>query len=125
MLDLIMEIISENFPDSYVFNEKVCQDYDDNCFIVWENKGELQKCLKNRYLADFEYSIFYYSNTDLSVTAKKLCEVLSNLTEYKCNKISYTIEENTLEVCASYKTFLLKEQDESQNMTKFGITLNL
>lgn len=125
MLDLIIEKIYEKFPESNVFNEKVSQNYDENCFIVWQNKGEMQKLLKNRYMATFEYSVFYYSDGDLVQVAQELCDALSDLTDYKTQKINYEIDENTLEVTVSYKTFLLKEQDEDQNMDKFGFNLNL
>ncbi|MFI3227904.1 MAG: hypothetical protein R3Y09_10945 [Clostridia bacterium] len=125
MLDLIINKISQNFPESYVFNEKISQNYDDNCFVVWENKGEMKKCLKNRYLATFEYSVFYYSNGDLNSVATKLCDILTDIEEYKSTKISYEIDENTLEVTVSYTTFLLKEQEQNQNMEKFGFNLNL
>lgn len=125
MLNLIINKISQKFPESFVFNEKVSQNYDNNCFIVWQNKGEMQKFLKNRYRGTFEYSVFYYSDGDLSSVASDLCEVLSDLGEYKSQNIEYKIDENTLEVTVIYKTFLLKEQVADQNMTKFGLELKL
>lgn len=123
MLDIIIKTISQKFPDSFVFNEKVSKNYDENCFIVWQNTGELQKLLKNRYCATLEYSVFYYSEDNLESMATILCGILSDLGDYKSQKLSYKINENTLEVIVTYKTFLLKGQDLTENMEKFDFQI--
>ncbi|MFI3114545.1 MAG: hypothetical protein R3Y12_00215 [Clostridia bacterium] len=125
MLDLIIEKISEKYPESNIFNEKVKQNYDENCFIVWENKCEMQKFLKNRYLAIYEFSVFYYSEDDLTKIAEELCEVLCDLGEYKSLDLNYEIDQNTLEIKVSYQTFLIKEEEKSQNMIKFGVQFKM
>ncbi len=128
MLDLIIEKIAKNFPNFSVFNEKISQEYTENCFIVWQNTAEYQKCMKNRYLSISEFSVFYHSINDLQVVADKLCEILCVLDDCKSQKISYEINENTLEVKVSYKFFVYKEEETSQsstNMAKFDYKIKL
>lgn len=126
MLELIIRKLSENFPEYHIFNEKVSQNYKDDCFIVWQNSANYEKCLKNRYLATYDFSVFYNSSCELQIIADKLCEILSDLGECKSQKINYEIIENSLEISVSYKIFVLKQQEEiSQNMSKFGFEIKL
>ena len=81
--------------------------------------------MRNRYLATFEYNIFYYNDKDLGSVASKLCEILSDIGEHKASQISYKIDDNEIEISVKYKTFVIKNKTIVDNMEKFSLKLEL
>lgn len=99
--------------------------YNDNCFVVRQKDGEFIKALKNRYLARYDFEVYYYNNSNLEDIASKLCDILSYLDsdKYRASTISYKINDDSLCVFVSYCFFVFRDIEDSAPMNKMNVTI--
>lgn len=114
MIQTVISAISNAFPDSHVFSEKVSQGYDEDCFVVMMDSGETEKMMKNRYLQTENVSVYFYSYEDKTDVLEQLLVCLASMEDgkYRPCKLSYEIDDNELKIslCFNFFTFLQDTQ---------------
>lgn len=117
MTDIIIQALASNIDGAFVFNEKIHQGYDENCFIVTLSSGKHVAHIKNSYINYYDFIITYYCKSNHETYATAIFDALKLISDTKIIKTSFKTDDDSLIFSVSLRDFTLyKSSDDKSNM---------